>query len=58
MIWVRVYDMPFHVCLIILSSPFLLVFDDDHVTCYRDHMMLQVTVLMHRVGVGPSLGCI
>jgi len=34
MIWVRVYDMPFHVCLIILNSPFLCVFGDDHVTCY------------------------
>jgi len=32
--WVRVYDMPFHVCLFILSSPFLLVFGNDRVTCY------------------------
>jgi len=26
--------MPFHVCLIILSSPFLCVFGDDRVTYY------------------------
>jgi len=28
--------MPFHVYLIILSSPFLYVFGDDCVTCYTE----------------------
>jgi len=32
--WVRVYDIILYASLIILSSPYLFVFDDDHVTCY------------------------
>jgi len=33
MLWVRVYDMIFSCILISYSSPFLFMFDDDHVTC-------------------------
>jgi len=34
MLWVRVYDMIYYVCLHSLSSPSMFVFGDDRVTCH------------------------
>jgi len=34
MLWVRVYDVIYYVCLLSLSSPFMFVFGDHHVTCH------------------------
>ena len=39
-----------------VSSPYLFVFDDDHVRGTWEQMMLQVDLVRHRARAGASLG--
>jgi len=50
-----------HICVIIyvcviVSSPYLLVFDDDRVCGTREQMMLQVDLVSNRVRAGLVFG--
>jgi len=40
----------------LLSSPYLLVFDDDRIRGIREQMVLQVGLVRHRAGAGLVLG--
>jgi len=39
-----------------VSSPYLLVFGDDHIRGIRQQMVLQVDLVRHRAGAGLVLG--
>jgi len=39
-----------------VSSPYLLVFGDDHIRDIREQMVLQVDLVRHRAGAGLVLG--
>ena len=45
-----------YTCCFILSSPYLLVFGDDHVCSTQEQMMLQVDLVRHRAEAWGRLG--
>jgi len=48
---VCLYVYMLYICVhLTVSSPYLLVFDDDHVRGTREQMMLQVDLVRHRAG--------
>ena len=52
--YVLIYLIHIYV-LYVVSSPYLLVFDDDHVCVTREHMMLRVNLVRHRARAWDSL---
>jgi len=49
-------DIYIYTCCFILSSPYLLVFGDDHVCSTQEQMMLQVDLVRHRAEAWGRLG--